>query len=61
MLLIRLSIETTEPLIGTAAIEGQEPLSFKGWLDLLRVITELGAANSTERSNNKTRTTDRRT
>jgi hypothetical protein len=55
MLLIRLSIETTEPLSGTAAIEGGDPLPFKGWLDLLRVITELGAAPSTEPPGNKAR------
>ena len=52
MLLICLSIETTEPLTGTAAIEAQEPLPFKGWLDLLRVITELGAATPTAPSGN---------
>jgi hypothetical protein len=53
MLLIRLSIETTEPLSGTAAIEGGEPIPFEGWLDLLRVITELGAATPTELPVNK--------
>ena len=53
MLLIQLSIDTTEPLAGTAAIEGRDPLPFKGWLDLLRVITELGAAPPTEPPGNK--------
>jgi hypothetical protein len=39
--LIRLSIETTEPLIGTAATDGHAPRAFEGWLELLTVISEL--------------------
>jgi hypothetical protein len=50
MLLIRLSIETTEPLSGTAAIEGGDPLPFKGWLDLLSVITELARPRPSHRT-----------
>ena len=46
MLLIRLSIETTEPLSGTAGIEGGDPLPVQGWLDLLSVISELAATRT---------------
>ena len=31
---IRISIEQSEPLIGTAAADEQGPLSFEGWLGL---------------------------
>ena len=41
--LIRLWIEGSQPLAGTAATEGSEPLRFDGWLELLRVISELVA------------------
>jgi hypothetical protein len=45
--LIGVWIERTQPLAGTAATEGAEPLRFDGWLELLRVIAELvGAAPS---------------
>ena len=39
--LIRVWIERAEPLAGTAAVEGAEPLAFQGWLELLRVLSEL--------------------
>jgi hypothetical protein len=42
--LIRLWIEGTQPLAGTAATKGSEPLRFDGWLELLRVVSELVAA-----------------
>jgi hypothetical protein len=44
--LIRLWIEGSQPLAGTAATEGSEPLRFDGWLELLRVVSELVAAAS---------------
>ena len=40
-MLIRVWIERAEPLAGTAAVEGAEPLAFQGWLELLRVLSEL--------------------
>ena len=40
-LLIRVWIERAQPLAGTAAVEGGEPLTFQGWLELLRVLSEL--------------------
>jgi hypothetical protein len=43
-MLIRLRIEGRQPLAGTAATEGGEPLRFDGWLELLRVVSELVAA-----------------
>ncbi len=43
-MLIRIWIERTQPLAGTAATEGSDPLRFDGWLELLRVISELVAA-----------------
>jgi hypothetical protein len=42
--LIRIRIERTQPLAGIAKIEGTEPLAFDGWLELLRVLSELVAA-----------------
>jgi hypothetical protein len=42
--LIHVWIEGSQPLAGTAAIEGSEPLRFDGWLELLRVVSELVAA-----------------
>jgi hypothetical protein len=42
--LIRLWIEGSQPLAGTAATEGSEPLRFDGWLELLRVVSALVAA-----------------
>jgi hypothetical protein len=42
--LIRLWIEGGQPLAGTAATEGSEPRRFDGWLELLRVVSELVAA-----------------
>jgi hypothetical protein len=42
--LIRLWIEGSQPLAGTAATDGSEPLRFEGWLELLRVVSQLVAA-----------------
>jgi hypothetical protein len=42
--LIRIWIEGTQPLAGTAATKGSKPLRFDGWLELLRVVSELVAA-----------------
>jgi hypothetical protein len=39
--LISVWIEGSQPLAGTAEIEGGEPMRFDGWLELLRVISEL--------------------
>lgn len=40
-MLIRISIDSTQPLTGTAATEASGPRPFAGWLELLRVISEL--------------------
>ena len=40
-MLIRILIERAQPVAGTAVTEGQEPLHFDGWLELLRVLSEL--------------------
>ena len=40
-MLIRIRISNTQPLTGTAATEGRDPLHFDGWLELLGVIAEL--------------------
>jgi hypothetical protein len=42
--LIRIWVKRMEPLAGTAATEGSERLRFDGWLELLRVVSELVAA-----------------
>jgi catechol 2,3-dioxygenase-like lactoylglutathione lyase family enzyme len=41
---IRLWIEGSQPLAGTAATKGSEPLRFDGWLELVKVVSELVAA-----------------
>ena len=43
-MLIGLWIEGAQPLAGTAVAEGSEPRRFEGWLELLRVVSELVAA-----------------
>ena len=43
-MLIRLVIEKTQPLVGIAAAEGGDPVPFDGWLEMLRVISELAVA-----------------
>ena len=48
-MLIRVWIEGSQPLAGTAAVEGGEPLRFDGWLELLRVVSELGAMRKDKR------------
>jgi hypothetical protein len=45
-MLIHIRIENAQPLAGTAATEGAEPLHFDGWLELLRVVSELIAGAS---------------
>ena len=45
-MLIHVWVERTQPLAGTAAIEGAEPRRFDGWLELLNVVSELVAAAS---------------
>ena len=42
-MLIHIRVENTQPLSGTAAAKGSDPLPFEGWLELLRVISELVA------------------
>lgn len=43
-MLIRIWIETTQPLAGSAATKGGDPRHFDGWLELLTVVSELVAA-----------------
>jgi hypothetical protein len=40
-MVIRISIDTRNPLAGSAATDGRDPLPFEGWMELLRVIAEL--------------------
>jgi hypothetical protein len=46
--LIRVWIEGSQPLAGTTAIEGGKPRRFDRWLELLRVVSELVAAGTTD-------------
>jgi hypothetical protein len=39
---------------GTAAVEGGDPLRFDGWLELLRVVSELVAADTVSRTDSGT-------
>jgi hypothetical protein len=48
-MLIRIWIHSTHPLAGIAAVEGSGPLYFDGWLELLRVISELVVADASAR------------
>jgi hypothetical protein len=41
--LIRIWLERTQPLAGTAATEGAAPRRFDGWLELLGALSELVA------------------
>jgi hypothetical protein len=49
--LIHIWIHRTHPLAGTAATTGSGPLYFDGWLELLRVISQLAAADTPAREN----------
>ena len=40
-MLISIAIEKTQPLTGTASSEGKGPVSFVGWMALLRAVAEL--------------------
>jgi hypothetical protein len=40
-MLIRIVVEQAQPLAGTATTAGRDPLPFEGWLELLRVLSEL--------------------
>jgi hypothetical protein len=40
-MVIQISVDTTQPLAGTAAAERGAPVPFIGWLELLRVISAL--------------------
>jgi hypothetical protein len=42
---ILISIETREPVAGGARLGSGEAVSFQGWLDLLRVLSDLLAPN----------------
>jgi hypothetical protein len=44
--LIRVWVERSQPLAGTAAIDDAEPRRFDGWLELLNVLSELLAGAS---------------
>jgi hypothetical protein len=43
-MMIRISIDKTEPLVGSAVAGKKAPVPFVGWLDLLRAISELVGA-----------------
>ena len=43
-MLISIQIEKTQPLTGTASTDGKGPVSFVGWMALLRVVAELTEA-----------------
>jgi hypothetical protein len=46
-MLISIQIEKTQPLTGTASTDGKGPVSFVGWMALLRVVAELTEAMDT--------------
>ena len=55
-MLICVWVERSQPLAGTAAIEGAQPRRFDGWLELLNVLSELVAAASS--ASEQTKATD---
>ena len=42
---ISVTIEQLQPLSGTASTAGERPVSFVGWLELLRAIADLTDAS----------------
>jgi hypothetical protein len=52
--LMRVWIEGSQPLAGAGAVEGGEALRFEGWLELLRVVSELVAAGTTDSRDSET-------
>ncbi|MCC7367222.1 MAG: hypothetical protein IT306_02295 [Chloroflexi bacterium] len=49
MVVIQVSIDTTEPLTGSAFCEHRGPVPFVGWLQMLRAVSELvGEAAGTD-------------
>jgi hypothetical protein len=44
-MLIRIWIETTRPLAGSAATDAGDPLHFDGWLELLTVVSDQASAD----------------
>jgi hypothetical protein len=55
-MLIRISIDKTEPLTGTAAAGMRAPVPFVGWLEMLRTISDLVGADG--RPGDRSLTTD---
>ena len=52
-MLIRIWIHCTHPLAGTAASKGSGTLSFDGWLELLRVISQLAGTETAARESRR--------
>lgn len=38
---IRIDVDRSEPLAGTATLEDGDTLAFEGWMELMRVVAEL--------------------
>jgi hypothetical protein len=47
---ITLDIQKHQPLTGTASLDGQAPLAFAGWLELLRVVADLAGSPAEQRA-----------
>jgi hypothetical protein len=56
--LIRIWVRSTQPLTGTAATKGSGPLHFDGWLELLRVISQLVVTDPPARENQTGKSAD---
>ena len=52
-MLISIAIEKTQPLTGTASTDGKGPVSFVGWMALLRVVAELTETMDTSASSGR--------
>ena len=58
---IRISIQTTEPLTGTARTASEGPRAFGGWLELLHVLSMLIRAEVASAGGKAAPTQDART
>jgi hypothetical protein len=47
-MVIRIWIAKADPLTGSAATDERHPLRFEGWMELLRVISELVSSPDSE-------------
>jgi hypothetical protein len=50
---ITIDVQKHQPLTGTASLDGQAPLAFAGWLELLRAVADLAGSPAEQRTPTK--------